>query len=142
MIQKRVLSTAVQLFDHAIGRQLIKVNPAVGIKLSALMGPRPPVRKRIMLQEMKLRKLLSSIDDIGVENALAFRILLATCVRIVELVKARWEHIDFERGTWFVPDESVKTRVGFLVPVTPTVTKWFKELHQLAEGSPWGAAGP
>jgi integrase len=137
VMQKRILSTAVQLFDHAIGRQLIKVNPAVGIKLSALMGPRPPVRKRIMLQEDELRKLLSSIEDIGAENALAFRILLATCVRTVELVKARWEHIDFERGTWFVPDESVKTRVGFLVPVTPTVARWFKELHQLAEGSPW-----
>lgn len=137
VIQKRLLSTAVQLFDHAIGRQLIKVNPAAGIKLAALMGPRPPVRKRIMLQEDELRALLASVDELGVENSLALRIMLATCVRSVELVKARWEHIDFERKTWHVPDESVKTRTGFLVSITPTVATWFMELRRLAEDSPW-----
>jgi integrase len=138
VMQKRILSTAVQLFDHAIGRQLIKVNPAAGIKLKALLGPRPAIRKRVMLQEDELRSLLSTAaDEIGAENALALKVLLATCVRSVELVKARWEHVDFERGTWFVPDESVKTRVGFLVPITPTVATWFRELEMLADGSPW-----
>jgi integrase len=136
-MMKRILGTTIQLLDHAIGRQLIKVNPAGGIKLKALVGPRPPIRKRVMLQEEELRRLLSSIDDIGEENGLALKIMLATCVRTVELVKARWEHIDFERGTWFVPDESVKTRSGFLVPITPTVAGWFKELDRLAGGSPW-----
>lgn len=138
VMQKRILSTAVQLFDHAIGRQLIKMNPAAGIKLKALLGPRPAIRKRVMLQEDELRSLLSSAhEEIGVENALALKIMLATCVRSVELVKARWEHIDFDRGTWFVPDESVKTRVGFLVPITQTVAKWFRELEQFADGAPW-----
>lgn len=136
-MQKRILTTTVQLFDHAIGRQLIKVNPGGAIKLKALLGPRPPVRKRLMLTEAELRTLLANIDEIGRENALALRLLLATCVRTVELVKARWEHIDFERGTWLVPDESVKTRTGFLVPLTPTVAGWFKALKQLAEDSPW-----
>lgn len=136
-VQKRILTTAAKLFDHAIGRQLIRVNPAAGIKLTALLGPRPPVRKRIMLSEDELRKLLTGIDCIGIENALALRILLATCVRSIELVKARWEHVDFERGTWYVPDESVKTRVGFLVPITPTVAAWFRELQRLADGDEW-----
>lgn len=71
------------------------------------------------------------------DNALALRIMLATCVRPVELGKARREHIDLERGTWFVPDESVKTRVGFLVPITPTVAGWFRELQKLADGDKW-----
>lgn len=136
-MQKRILTSTVQLFDHAIGRQVIKVNPSVGIKLKALLGPRPAVRKRVMLSDEELRTLLADIDDIGRENALAFRILLATCVRGVELVKARWEHVDFERGTWYVPDESVKTRVGFLVPLTPTVMSWFRELQSLADNSTW-----
>jgi integrase len=136
-IQKRILITASKLFDHAIGRQLIRVNPAAGIKLTALMGPRPPVRKRVMLSEDELRTLLAGIDRIGTENALALRIMLATCVRSIELIKARWEHIDFDRGTWFVPDESVKTRVGFLVPITPTVAAWFRELQKLADGDEW-----
>ena len=90
-----------------------------------------------MLSEDELRKLLAGIESMGTENALALRILLATCVRSTELRKARWEHIDFERGTWFVPDESVKTRVGFLVPITPTVAAWFRQLQRLADGDEW-----
>lgn len=135
--QKQILTTTNKLFDHAIGRQIIKVNPAAGIKLTALLGPKPAVRKRVMLSEVELRTLLASIDDIGRENALAFRILLATCVRGVELVKARWEHVDFDRSTWYVPDEVVKTRAGFLVPLTPTVKGWFQELYKMAAGSEW-----
>ncbi|WP_305821413.1 tyrosine-type recombinase/integrase [Massilia brevitalea] len=137
VIQRRILASASKIFDHAIGRQLIRVNPAAGIKITALLGPRPPVRKRVMLSEEELRKLLAGIDHIGTENALALRIMLATCVRSVELRKARWEHIDFDQGTWFVPDESVKTRVGFLVPLTPTVSAWFRQLKELADGDEW-----
>jgi integrase len=135
--QKRILLSTRKLFDHGIGRQIIQVNPATGIKLTALIGLRPAVRKRVMLSKEELQALLTGIDEIGIENALALRILLATCVRGNELVKARWEHIDLERGTWFVPDESVKTRVGFLVPLTPTVIAWFRKLRNLAGGSDW-----
>jgi len=136
-VQNRILTTTSQLFDHAIGRKLIRVSPAAGIKLTALLGPRPPVKKRVMLSEQELRTLLANIEEIGTENALAFRIQLATCVRTVELVKARWEHVDLANRTWYVPDESVKTRTGFLVPLTPTVAGWFEKLLRLSEGSEW-----
>ncbi|QJE00678.1 tyrosine-type recombinase/integrase [Massilia forsythiae] len=140
-MQNRFLTTAGQVFDHAIGRQLIRINPAAGIKMKALMGPRPPVRKRVMLKEGELRTLLSSVDEIGTENALALKILLATCVRTWELITARWEHVDFERGTWLIPAEKVKTRVAFLVPITPTVAAWLKELRHLAGDSEWVLPG-
>lgn len=136
-ICKRILTSAKQLFGHACGKRLIDYNPCVGVELVALMGARPPIRKRVMLTEDELRTLLKDVDDIGLANALALRILLATCVRSIELTKARWEHVDLERGTWWVPDESVKTRVGFLVPLTPTVATWFRRLREISEGSAW-----
>ena len=92
-ICKRLLTSAKLLFAHACGKRLINVNPCVGIDLTALMGSRPPVRKRVMLSEDELRVLLTNINEIGIENGLALRILLATCVRSIELTKARWEHI-------------------------------------------------
>ena len=36
-----------------------------------------------------------------------------------------------------MPDEVVKTRNGFLVPMTPTVVEWFKRLKNLAGDSVW-----
>lgn len=137
VICKRILTSAGQLFDHACGLRMIPANPCAGISLKAVLGSRPPVRKRVMLTEEELRTLLPNIDDIGTDNALAFKILLATCVRSVELVKARKEHIDFERGTWWVPDASVKTRKGFLVPLVPAVQEWFRDLFALAGDSDW-----
>jgi integrase len=128
-ISKRLLTTVTQLFAHACGKRMIDANPCVGIDLKALMGPRPPVRRRVMLNEEELRSLLADLEDvIGLENSLALRILLVTCVRSIELAKARKEHIDLKKGTWWVPDESVKTRSGFLVPLTPTTINWFQQL--------------
>lgn len=85
-----------------------------------------------MLFEEELRALLPDIDLIGIENALAFRILLATCVRGIELAKAKKEDVYLDRGQWWIPDESVKTRNGFLVPLVPAVVEWFQELIEMS----------
>ena len=134
-ITKRLLTTTSQLFDHACGLTLIATNPCFGIKLTALMGPRPPVRRRVMLDESELRTLLPNIDQIGRQNGLAFRILIATSVRGIELVKAKKEHLLLDRGVWWIPNDSVKTRKGFLVPLAPQVVEWFRELLVFADGS-------
>jgi len=136
-VSKRLLTSCKMLFAHACGKKLIYSNPAAGIDITALLGSRPPVRKRVMLSEQELRILLKNIDDIGIENALAFCILLATCMRSIELTKARWKDVDLEKGTRWVPDSVVKTRAGFRVPLTPTVVGWFKRLKGLAGNSEW-----
>jgi hypothetical protein len=83
---KRILTTSTQLFAHASGKRMIDVNPCVGITQKSIMGPRPTVRSRVMLSEDELRKLLGEIDEtIGREHGLALRVLLAKCVRTVEL---------------------------------------------------------
>lgn len=137
-ISNRILSTAKLLFDHACGKKIIAVNPVIGIRINAIMGSRPPIKKRTMLSTEELRTLLPNIDGIiGTENALAFLLLLSTCVRTSELINAKWEYINFEKKIWWIPDESTKTRNGFLVPLTATTIKWFKELKLLSGGSEW-----
>lgn len=131
-VSKRILTSASKLFDHACGLKIIAANPCTGVKLKSIKGPRPPIRRRVMLMEEDLRELLPDIDLIGIENAYAFRILLATCVRGIELVKAKKEHVFLDLGMWWVPDESVKTRRGFLVPLTPVVIEWFRVLFAMS----------
>lgn len=134
-ISKRVLTTITKLFDHAAGMRLITINPCVGIRLPALLGPRPAIKARIMLSEADLRLLFKQIDTLGTLNSLNLRILLATCVRTNELTQARWEDVDLEKGTWYVHDENTKTRAGFHVPLAPPVIAWFKELKRYAGDS-------
>lgn len=126
------------IFAHAIGRRQINVNPAVGIDLKAILGPRPPKRKRVMLQRDELEKLLPSIDElIGRQNGLMFRVLLSTCVRTIELVTARKSLIDLELGSWRVLSDSTKTKQEFLVPLAPLVVEWIEELVAMSGDSEW-----
>lgn len=69
------------------------------------------------------------------QNALAVKILLATCTRIGELARAEWEHVDLEQRRWFIPDANSKTGRGFTVPLPEAVAEWFTQLHTLACGS-------
>ncbi|MBV5350604.1 tyrosine-type recombinase/integrase, partial [bacterium] len=114
---------------------IIPSNPCTGIKLTSLLGPKPAVKKRIMLSEEELQGFLPTIALIGETNALVLRIMLATCVRTNELRLAKKTDIDFVNHTWWVPDTSVKTRSGFLVPLVPQVEQWFKRLIELSGDS-------
>ncbi len=120
-VSKRILTSSSKLFNHARGLRITAANPCTGIKLKSIKGPRPPIRKRVMLLESELRELLPDIDVIGTENALVFRILLAACVRGIELVRTKKEHVFLDRGMWWVSAESVKTRRELLVPLPPVV---------------------
>ncbi|SDR36987.1 Site-specific recombinase XerD [Paraburkholderia fungorum] len=137
-VTKKLLTTTKQLFSRGVGKRLIDVNPAYGIELEAILGKAPAVRKRIMLAKNELGTILPDIDSkIGRENGLMLRILLATCVRTSELVKAEKSLIDRDRGIWIVPDENTKTRMGFLVPLAPPVVAWINELWALSGDSDW-----
>ena len=65
------------------------------------------------------------------ETQLALWLCLGTACRIGELLMARWEHIDLEAGTWFVPRENTKTRVDWQVYLSDFALGHFKELHGL-----------
>lgn len=135
---KTLLGITSRLFAHATGRRMIDANPAAGIDLEAILGGRPKRRKRLMLSKDELQTLLPDIDKfLGRANGLMFRILLATCVRTQELVKAEKDLVDLERGAWRVRGSTVKTKEGFLVPLAPLVVSWFRELIALSGDSRW-----
>jgi integrase len=140
-VAKEAFSMVSSIFDHGIGKHLVTENPCMGLKVSAIIGKEDEPRKRVSLTDDQLKALLKALPDLGKENELAIRILLATAVRKGELAKARWEHIDLENGTWLVPKENQKTgrrkaSADFLIPLAPQVVEWFKELKPLSFGSP------
>jgi integrase len=123
-----LLITTKCLFTHACGKRLINANPCHGIMLSALLGERPPKRKRLMLTREELHLLLNA--GMRRRNALTIRILLATAVRSAELYQARWEHVDLDEAQWHIPKS--KTGAAMDIPLAPIVVDWFKELRTLA----------
>lgn len=75
------------------------------------------------------------------ETQHALWIALGTICRIGELLQARWEHLDLQAGTWFIPAENVKGRRGkrqaLMVYLSPFVQRHFEQLHALTGASPW-----
>jgi hypothetical protein len=53
-ITKKILTTTKQVFSGGVGKRLIEYNPAAGIDLKAVIGPKPQARKRVMLSEKEL----------------------------------------------------------------------------------------
>jgi len=130
-----VFTAVSEIFKHGLARHVVTANPCAGITVSAICGKPEPKRQRLKLTEDELRVILPALPGIGAENALAVKIQLATCVRLGELTKAEWAHVDFDRAQWFVPDQNSKTGRGFTIPLPPAVVGWFRGLEPFACGS-------
>jgi integrase len=100
---ERVFSDLRQLFGFAIDRDYIGADPTARIKKHKIGGS---VERDRVLSEAELIDLLSKLSASGLvessQNALL--ISLSTCSRIGETLKAKWEHIDFERRLWAQPE--------------------------------------
>lgn len=134
-VAELVFTAVSEIFKHGLARHVVTANPCAGISVSAICGKPEPKRQRLKLTEDELRVILPALPGIGAENAIAVKIQLATCVRLGELAKAEWAHVDFDRAEWFVPDQNSKTGRGFTIPLPPAVVGWFRELEPFACGS-------
>jgi integrase len=134
-VARRTFETLSVIFAFGVARHAVPRNVCQDLKVSAILGETKPRRPRIMLSGEELRIILPSLHSLGLENALALKILLATCTRKSELIKARWEHIN--NGLWTIPAENAKTKKEFVIPLPPTVSRWFEELKAIAGESPF-----
>lgn len=132
-VAELVFTAANEIFKHGVARHTVIANPCAGISVSAICGKRQP-RLRLMLTEEELRVILPALSLIGYQNALATRILLATCTRISELAGAKWENVDLDRAEWVIPHSKGSDR-AFTIPLCPAVVDWFQELKTYAFGS-------
>lgn len=127
-----VLIALSRIFKHGIAKHVVLINPCLGITAAAICEPPTPTRLRLKLTLEELKKILPALPTIGIQNAIAIKILLVTCVRINELVKAKWSDIDFKKAEWRIPDANSKTSKGFTIPIPVVAIGWFLELRKYA----------
>ncbi|MBN3846078.1 site-specific integrase [Paraburkholderia sp. Ac-20342] len=122
-----LLIVAKAIFRHAAGKKVINANPAIGVELVSIIGPRPPIRQRLMLTASELHVLLNA--DMNRENLLSVSILLATGVRSEELYKGLRTNVFLDEARWHIPGS--KTGTAMDIPLAPIVVDWFRELLAL-----------
>ena len=130
-VARLVLIALREVFAHGVARHAVEANPCAHIKAKAIIGAPPSRRVRIMLTDAELAAMLAALPQIGRENELVVKILLATCTRIGELTRAEWKRVNFERKEWTIPPGHSKNKKQFVIPLTEQVTGWFIDLRRL-----------
>jgi integrase len=119
------------VFDYAVHSQLATVNPATMVATRFIGRAR---RRSRAMSAKEIRLYLRTIYQSNMRRQfkLALHILLLTLVRKSELLLARWEHVDFERGEWLIPDHHSKNGKAHVVYLSTHVADMFHELRKLA----------
>jgi len=127
-----------RMFDFAIKRHIIEINPASAFDLNDA-GGKEEARDR-WLTRAELAKLFAAMKlakGFSVENDLAIRLLLLLCCRKMELCAARWEEFDLEGQVWHLPGERTKTGAPIDIPLPAIAIDWLRELKRLSGFSDW-----
>lgn len=140
-VARKVLEQLRGLFGYAVDRHLLVVNPAAQVRAARIIGSKPP-RERT-LSSTEIGRFLRTVDAMPTcqSNRIAFRLILLTLCRKGELIKTKWEDVDFDRAEWRMPQDNVKTRNVHIVYLSRQALALFSELRGLAGRSPWVLPG-
>lgn len=136
-----------RLFAYAIAREKSQFNPATAIEAKFIATARS---RDVALSPDEIGKLLREIYKSSIKRAykLAIHLLIICMVRKGELIGARWEELDLEKGTWEIPNDrgalasgrvvtGMKMKKPHLVQLSRQAIAMFEELKGLSNGSEW-----
>jgi integrase len=131
---ERVFSDLRQLFGFALDREYIEADPTARIKKHKIGGS---VERDRVLSEAELIEFFKLLPKSGLaetsQNALFIQ--LATITRIGEVLGARWEHVDFERRVWTLPE--TKNGKRHTVHLNDMALRAFEALRQHSGMTAW-----
>lgn len=112
-----VHGTLKRMFEFAIARQVMLLNPAAAIPARAIGEKKARTRA---LDPHEIGQLLRSLDGAKgeAETINVFRLLLLTMVRREELLQATWEEFNLESALWTIPGERTKNGKAHVVPLS------------------------
>ncbi len=134
---KLIFSLIRQMFRFAVDRDIIEADPTASIR-KAKIGGKDVERDRV-LSEDEIRQLARQTPYAGLTQTTeaAIWIALSTCCRIGELLNARREHVDLERGMWWIPPENSKNGKAHTIHLSGFAAHQFALVKELNSTSPW-----
>lgn len=122
-----------RMFHFAVKRKWIESNPAYGFEISDAGGTEYPCQRWLNREELRaLAEAMRTTPNFGRINELATWLLLALCVRKMELLSAKWDEFDLENGIWNLQPSRTKKRIPIDIPLAPQVIDWLNEVKVFA----------
>ncbi|MDE9542861.1 tyrosine-type recombinase/integrase [Xenorhabdus bovienii] len=97
------------VYNFAISRGEAFQNPVANIRASSIATFEERTRT---LTQKEIGIFLNALDEIGAMQSVKAAVCLVflTLVRKSELIKAKWEEVDFSGGVWTIPEGRMKAR--------------------------------
>lgn len=117
----RMLAVIRRVFNWALERELVEVNPATRMK-----APAKEHRRDRVLSADEIKTVWSNLDKIEASDSIkdALRLILVTAQRPGEVLAMRREEIDGD--WWTIPGEKTKNSKPQRVPLTPLAREIIK----------------
>lgn len=139
-VARRVLRRISNVLEYAAVKDLIPVNPAIGL-MKYMPENKKNRRHMAAIHWKELPEFLTAIEnsDMFVQTELALRFLMLTFVRPGELRFAKWD--EFEGDFWSIPAERMKMQVAHQVPLSTQAKAILSQLKPLAGDSDYVLPG-
>jgi integrase len=120
----RVLALASKIFNFAVAKEVIEVNPAYRV-------PKPGKERQRsrVLRDAEIIAAWGALDGESRNLAALFKVLLLTGQRRGEVVGMRWSEVDTQAGWWEIPGERTKNGRAHRVPLVGEALAILKALR-------------
>ncbi len=119
-----------RMFHFAVKRRWIDANPVSGFEISDAGGTEVSRQRWLNRDELAaFAKAMQDTPNFGRQNELAVWLLLALCVRKMELLSAQWTEFDLERGVWSLHPSRTKKNQSIDIPLAAPVLRWLEEVQ-------------
>jgi len=122
----RCRETLRAIFAYAIERELVAVNPIVGVSKRGVETPRDRT-----LTADELIGLWRAINELPDLPRAYFRVVLLTGARRNEVRGLAWSELDLDAGLWRLPPERNKSGRPFEIPLSTPVIETLRMLPRI-----------
>ncbi len=124
-----LLRYLVRMFDFAVRKRYRTDNPTTGFTLQDAGGTeRARTRWLDCGQLSELATAMRETENFGRVNELSVWLLLALCVRKMELLSAKKSAFNLQLAQWALTGEDTKTRAPLIIPLPDVVVGWLEEV--------------
>jgi integrase len=133
ILANRVLALLRKVYNFALSRDLVELNPCQGIE-----RPSPERQRDRVLTPNEIRTLWKALDEVDATTAALYRLHLLTAQRGGELRSMAWRDVDLEAGWWTIPAEQSKNKLAHRVPLSSSAVSLLRDLQVRArDDNPW-----
>jgi integrase len=125
VIVNQAISSVCRLAVRTLRAEVDPTNPVRGVV-------RPPkTRHHRPLNATEIPNLLSAVEASAsyFPNKVALKLMVLTLARTMEIVGARWDEFDLDKGIWTVPASRMKMREDHLIPLPVQAIELIRKLR-------------